>query len=176
VRASQASSDALGRLHSFDPPVEAPLSASETMEQSRVASRVLVGIKFVERVPQQTLAAAPIAAQHVRTGRQREQPRVIELTLLVAVGHARPQLERAFGQVGCLAVRASFAGGLGGQDRRAQRRGLIPGGGVMAGDHRRALDLAIVLAARSPLVVPREREVELAAFAGQQIIVERLAQ
>jgi hypothetical protein len=44
----------------------------------------------------------------------------------------------------------------------------------MAGDRRRPLDLAIMLASRGLLVVARQREVELASFPREQIVVERL--
>ena len=66
-------------------------------------------------------------------------------------------------------------GGLRGVDAGSQRRGLVAGGRVVAGDHRRAFELAV---AGRVLVLEREREreVPLAALARQQIVVQRLAQ
>ena len=46
----------------------------------------------------------------------------------------------------------------------------------MAGHRRHALELALVAALAGLLQIPRQRQVQLAALAGQQIVVERLAQ
>ena len=101
---------------------------------------------------------------------------VIEPRELLGVRHPRPQLERALGEVGSLAVGVDVAGGERGPDRRAQRGRLVAGGRVVVGDRGGELDLAIRLPAEPLLERLRERKVELAALAWQQIVVQGLAQ
>ena len=140
-----------------------------------VAQRIGVGVDLFERVAEQDLRSRPPARDPVRPGRHPEQIDVIDPGRARILADARPKLERALDQLGHLAIGVHPAGRLRGVDACAQRRGLIAGRRIVAGDHRRAFELAV---AGRVLVLEceREREVPLAALARQQVVVQRLAQ
>lgn len=64
----------------------------------------------------------------------------------------------------------------GGGHRAAQRPRLIAGGGIVTGDRRGPLQLAIVVGAALLLQVSGQGDVQLAALARQQVVVQRLTQ
>ena len=145
-------------------------------QQAGVAGRVGLGIELAQRLADEHVAARPLVLDLVRLGGHRQQAHVIEARDLLGILDARPQLERALGQIGGLAVGVDRVRRARGGDRAAQRRGLIAGRRVVAGDRRGSLELAVIVGAAALLERARQREVQLAALAGQQVVVQRLAQ
>ena len=65
---------------------------------------------------------------------------------------------------------------LGGAHGRGERGGLVAGGDVVVGDRGRAVRAAAAVAPRSLLERERDRAVQLGVLAGQQVVVDDLAQ
>ena len=101
---------------------------------------------------------------------------MIEARDLLGVIDARPQLQRALGQIRGLAVGVDRVRRARGGDRAAQRVGLVPGRPVMAGDRRGPLQLAVIVGTAALLELARQRDVQPAALTGQQVVIEGLAQ
>ncbi len=147
----------LGGLDALLTAVEVPLHAGELREHARVAMGVALGVDLVERGAQQDLAAAAIIAAVVGAGRDPEQADVVQGGDLGGVGHSGPQLEGAPGEGGGLAVGVDAPSGQRGADGGPQGGGLLAGGGVVTGDRRRDLDLAVVGARRPGVECPGQR-------------------
>jgi hypothetical protein len=93
------------------------------------------------------------------------------------VGDAIPELERSRVQRRRLAVGVHGLRGLRGPDARGERLRLVPGGVVVVRDPRRQVGAAMRgHALGAPLQRAREREVQLGALAGQQVVDDDLAQ
>ncbi len=112
----------------------------------------------------------------MRSGGHGDQLNVLDARQRGGVGDAWPQLERAFGQVGLLAIGVHAPGGSGGLHHRRQRGRLVARRGVVVCDARRQLGLVVAVLARLALERARQSQVELGTLARQQIVVERLAQ
>ncbi len=86
-----------------------------------------------------------------------------------------PQLKCALDQLGHLAVGVHPPGGNGGLDARAKGCRLIAGGEVVAGDHRSQLEVTVTVGGVR-LERHCQRQMPFAALAGEQIVVQGLAQ
>ena len=92
----------------------------------------------------------------------------------LGVGNARPELERAIQQPCRLAIGVHPLHGASRGERRGEGPGLVAGGVVVVGDPGRGP--GPVAPRGGPLERMRRGQVKLRALAGQQIVVEHLAQ
>jgi len=162
--------------HRLLAPVQGPDRPGQTRQQSGVARRVLHRIELAQRLSDQHLTAGPVPGHPVGTGSPAEQIHVVKPDQRLRLRDARPELQRPLDQIGGLAVGLDALGGERGGDRAAQRRRLVPRGRVVAGHRGCSLELTLVAVAARPLQVARQREMKLTALAGQQVVVEGLAQ
>ena len=154
---------------------ERPLRARQQLEQVGRPARLGVVVDVVDRDPQQRLRAPVGAVADERAARAAQQAVAVAARLRGGVGHPRPQLERALEQRARLAVGVHALGGVGGADGGHERLALRAGLQVVVrdagGDQR-------VLAGLRGLVLERarQRQVQLRVLAGEQVVVDDLAQ
>ena len=160
----------------LEPAVQRPLDPRLARQQAGVAALVEVRIDLLERGVQQRLGASPVRRDAVRARGELEQIDACERDRAACLGNPWPEHERALGEIGGLSVRVHVPRRERRRHGRAQRRGLVPGGGVMPGDRCGQLGLLLVVVHAPRLERMRQRLVQLAALAREEVVVQRLAQ
>ena len=124
-----------------------------------------------------SVARRAIVGVAVRAGGAHQQVDVVEVVAgdqRLGVGDTLPQLQRALQQLGGVGLGVRGGRGVGRADRRAQRLGLVAGAVEVVGDRRREARAAV--AGQPRLQRARHGAVQLGALAGQQVVVDDLAQ
>jgi hypothetical protein len=111
----------------------------------------------------------------VRVGGLGQQRGVVDARQRLGLGHARPQLQGALVQSGRLAVGVDLVGLVGRPHGGGEGRRLVTGRQVVMGDAGRQ-PRAATLRLHAVLERPGQREVQLGVLAGQQVVVDDLAQ
>ena len=132
------------------------------------------GAEGGERGLQQLELTARIAERGRGVGGSGEEGDAIRARQPLGIRNAMPQLERALEQRRRLAVGIRAGGGRRGAHRGGQRRRLVTGGGEVVGDGGRGLRAGAVVEAL--IERARERQVQLRALAGEQVLGDHLAQ
>ena len=117
---------ALGGLDRLDPSVERPLNSRELGQNARVELELGVLVDLFERAREQHLGAVPIAGDAVADAASREQIDPSHGDLALGSGNTGPQVERALGELGGLAVGVNLPGRQRGLNGGPQRGRLSP--------------------------------------------------
>ena len=151
---------------------EAPAHVGEVLEQ--IGGAVGLGglVDLRERRLVERLGPRPVV---VRGGGPAQQRGVVDPGQRLGVGHARPQLQRALVEARGLAVGVHLLGRVARAHGGGEPRRLVAGGQVVVGDARREPGVAALLL-HAVLERARERQVQLGVLAGQQVVVDDLAQ
>ena len=149
-----------------------PAHVGEALEQ--VGGTVTIGrlVDLAQRRLVERLGAGLVV---VRVGGLGEQRRVVDARQRLGVGHARPQLQGALVQGRRLAVGMDLIGLVGRPHGGGEGRRLVAGREVVVGDARRQ-PRAAPLRLHAVLERPGQREVQFGVLAGQQVVVDDLAQ
>ena len=154
-----------------------PFGHGALLQQQRHATVVGVGrARLAQRLVEQRYASGVIGVA-VRAGGPHQQVDVVEAVAVgqrLGLGDALPQLQRTLQQLGGVGLGVGGGRRVGGADRRPQRLGLVAGAMEVVGDRRREPRAAV---SRQPrLQRACDRAVQLGALAGQQVVVDDLAQ
>ena len=156
-------------------PAERPLGARQLAEHLRETVGRAVALELGDRQPQQLGAAVVVDVGAVRGGGADEHVGVRGAGERLGVGHPVPDLQRPLEQPGGLAVGVHAGGGGGRLHAGAQRRRLIAGRAEVV-RHPGGDPDVLGAGGGAALEGAGEREVQLRVLAGEQVVVDDLAQ
>ena len=154
---------------------QAALGARHSLEHASRGAWLGIGVDQLERAGQQSLLTHGVAVQVGRVGGPHQQFHLVAAGALFGVGHPLPQGERSLVQAQRLAEGIHPLGGAGGPHRGGKGGRLVARGEPVVG-HSRGHVRPLGLVLQPLLERARHRAVQVRPLAGQQIVVDHLAE